>query len=483
MTSIWHQTVQIAPRPALEQDLTVDAAVIGAGLTGVLTGYFLAGQGLKTVILERGRIGCGQTGRTTAKITSQQGLIYQTLIRRFGAGTAKKFAQSQQEAVALYQQLIQRLHIDCDFEPASAYLYGSGNAALLKSEAEAAASLGLPASFCGPGALHLPFETDGAVRFDRQAQFHPLKFLDALSRELCIFENTPVTKVRGGKLLAGGHTVCARAVVFAAHYPLWNLPGLYFTRLSQQRAYCLALENAPLPPGMFLDVKQDGLSLRRHGAWTILSGMDHTTGENPRGGRYDTLRQTARRLFGQCREIACWSAQDAMSPDLMPYAGRYSAAAPQWYVASGFDKWGMTRAMWAARQISGMICGQNTNGLPVRRINLATAGAVLKNGVQSVKGLTRVYFAAAPQLAQLPRGHGGIFTLDGRKTGAYRDDQGRLMLVDPRCTHLGCLLTWNPDERSWDCPCHGSRFDPSGAVLDSPAILALKRREAPAQKP
>ncbi len=154
-----------------------------------------------------------------------------------------------------------------------------------------------------------------------------------------------------------------------------------------------------------------------------------------------------------------------MSPDRMPYAGRYSAAAPQWYVASGFDKWGMTRAMWAARQISGMICGQNTNGLPVRRINLATAGAVLKNGVQSVKGLTRVYFAAAPQLAQLPRGHGGIFTLDGRKTGAYRDDQGRLMLVDPRCTHLGCLLTWNPDERSWDCPCHGSRFDPSGAVL------------------
>jgi glycine/D-amino acid oxidase-like deaminating enzyme len=133
MTSIWHQTVQIAPRPALEQDLTVDAAVIGAGLTGVLTGYFLAGQGLKTVILERGRIGCGQTGRTTAKITSQQGLIYQTLIRRFGTGTAKKFAQSQQEAVALYQQLIQRLHIDCDFEPASAYLYGSGNAALLKA--------------------------------------------------------------------------------------------------------------------------------------------------------------------------------------------------------------------------------------------------------------------------------------------------------------------------------------------------------------
>ena len=474
MESIWSQTCQIKERPPLPGDTETEIAVVGAGMAGVLVASALKEAGARVVVLEAGRITGGQTRNTTAKLTSQHGMIYKKLTHTLGVDRARQYAAANEAALTEYRRLISERGIDCDLEEQCAYVYGD-DAEALRAEAECAASLGLPASFTEETSL--PFPAAGAVRFENQAQFHPLKFLRAAAEPLTIYERTRVQTAEEHRLVTPRGTVAAEKIVFACHYPFVNFPGMYFARMHQERSYVLALENAPPMDGMwvFADGAKNAFSFRHWNDLLLLGGGGHRCGENSAGGRYDELRRRAREWFPQCREAACFSAQDCMTADGVPFIGRYAESRPDWYVATGFQKWGMTTSMVSAMLLRDMICGRENPYAEVfdpGRFDTETVPGVLEEGGQALKGLARRFFQIPAETAgQLAPGRGGVVFLDGKKLGVYRDSDGALYPVDLRCPHLGCQLEWNPDERSWDCPCHGSRFDRFGELISGPAQI------------
>ncbi len=476
MKSIWSESCRFKERDPLSSDIEMEIAVIGAGIAGLLIASVLQKVGRQVVVLEAHRISSGQTRNTTAKITSQHGMIYRKLIDTLGRDKAKQYAMASEAAIEAYRRLISSEHIDCSFEEQNAYVYGSDSEQLHR-EAEAAASLGLPASFVQETAL--PFSTAGAVCFARQAQFHPLQFLAHIVQPLTVYENTPVLRIEDDRIETEKGQVRAKQIVFACHYPFVNFPGLYFARMHQERSYVLALEHAAHVDGMWIGADQGAYSFRNYGGLLLLGGGGHRCGENSAGGKYALLRQKAKEWFPDCREIAHWSAQDCMTADGVPYIGRYAESRPNWYVATGFQKWGMTSAMDSAMLLRDLICGVKNPYADVfdpGRFDAAALAGIAAESGQAVKGLAKELFQIpSSTAAAIPRGHGGIVFLHGEKLGVYKDEDGQLTPVDIRCPHLGCQLEWNPDECSWDCPCHGSRFDRFGKLISGPAQEDLAR--------
>lgn len=470
MESIWSQTCQFRQREALPGDMQTDIAVIGAGMAGVLIASALQETGRRVVVLEAQRIAGGQTRNTTAKLTCQHALLYEKLTRTLGPNKARQYAQANAAALEEYRRIISAQGIECDLEQRDAYVYGT-DAARLRKEAEAAAALGLPASFVEEAKL--PFPTAGAVRFANQAQFHPLKFLQAISEPLTIYENTSVQSVEEDQLITSRGRVQAEQIVFACHFPFVNFPGIYFARMHQERSYVIALENASQMDGMWIGAEQGSYSFRNYGPLLLLGGGGHRCGENSVGGRYADLRQKAAQWYPGSREVAHWSAQDCVTADSVPYIGPYAASHPNWYVATGFQKWGITSSMVAAMLLRDRICGKENPWAEVfdpGRFDEKNLTGLAQESGQAVKGLAKQLFQIPAEAAkELPPGHGGIVFWKGKKLGVYKDESGALWPVDIRCPHLGCQLEWNPDELSWDCPCHGSRFDYLGRLISGPA--------------
>lgn len=437
-------------------------------MTGILTARLLQEKGLEAVVLEEKQIGAGTTGKTTAKITVQHGPVYSRLIRQFGRETAARYLHANQAALERYREMAEG--IDCDMEECGAWLYSVDSADVLEQEHRAALDLGVEARLQDD--TELPFPVAAALRFPRQLRFHPLRFLQGAARPLRVYEGTKALRVEEKRIETPGGTVTADHIVFACHFPFVNAPGYYFARMHQERSYVLALEGTPPMRDMYLGVDTGALSFRPAGEALLLGGGGHRTGENTQGGRYDELRRQARAFWPGCRERAHWSAQDCMPMDGIPYIGRFSPGAPSWYVATGFQKWGMTSAMAAAMSLTDLICGGSGAQVfsPERFTPAASARNFAKDTGQAVKGLARkVLEGPRAEVDALPPGHGGIVDVGGEKMGVYKDEQGRVYAVSPRCPHLGCQVEWNPDEKSWDCPCHGSRFDKFGRRLDGPA--------------
>ncbi len=470
MESIWTESCLIKEREPLKGNIEAEIAVIGAGLAGLLAASALQKAGRRTIVLEANRIASGQTRNTTAKITSQHGMIYRRLIDTVGKSKARQYAMANEAAVETYRRLIAEENIDCSFKERSAFVYGNDGKEL-EAEAEAASSLGLPASFVRETAL--PFPTAGAVRFAHQAQFHPLQFIDHIARPLTVYENTSALRVEDDQIETTGGQVRAKQIVFACHYPFVNFPGMYFARMHQERSYVLALESASRVDGMWIGSGEGAFSFRNYKDLLLLGGGGHRCGENRAGGKYELLRKMAKSWFPDSREIAHWSAQDCVSADGIPYIGRYAESRPNWYVATGFHKWGMTSAMASAMLLRDLICGRENPYADVfapDRFDAKTLTGIAAEGGQAVKGLAKELFQIpAERAAEIPGGHGGVVLLHGEKVGVYKTEDGRLYPVDIRCPHLGCQLEWNPDERSWDCPCHGSRFDRFGHLISGPA--------------
>lgn len=448
MESIWTEDTEIRKREALAGDLETEAVIIGAGLAGILTAYYLGQAGIRTVVLEADRIGSGQTKNTTAKITSQHNLIYERLIRTFGHGMAEHYARANEAAIEEYERLILEKEIACDFTRCPACLYSRTEENLLRQEAEAAKSLGIGACFRTD--CELPFPVAGVTVFERQARFHPLRFLGRMAEETEVYEGTRVLRVKGRRVETDRGCVTAKYIVFAAHFPFVNVPGYYFARMHQERSYVVALRGAEEVKSMYLGIDRDGLSFRTQGNLLLLGGGSHRTGtgrgKEAGGCRYEMLRRRAQEMYPGCRESFHWSAQDCMTLDGLPYIGRFSRRNPGWYVATGFGKWGMTTAMVSARVLTALISGQDCPEAdifsPRRRFTARAAGELAIHGAYTVKGLAKHF---------LPPG-------------------------GPDCPHMGCRLEWNPDEESYDCPCHGSRFDREGHLLDGPAQTDCRRR-------
>lgn len=480
MESIWSQTTDIKSYPPLTEDLSADAVVIGGGLAGILTAYLLKQHNIDTIVLEAKRVGGGQTRNSTAKITSQHDIIYTKLIDSFGEELASQYAKANETAIRDYKQLIEKQSIDCSFEELPAYLYSQNQEDVqrLQKEAEAAKRLGIDAEYTRDTAL--PFSVAGAVRFNNQAQFHPLEFLKAISEGLKIYEDTRVTKVEDNVVSTNHGKVKAKHIVFATHFPFINMPGFYFARMHQERSYVIALKGAARLDGMYYGVDEDGLSLRCWNDILLFGGGGHRTGENSAGGKYAFLRTKAQELIPQGKEVACWSAQDCITLDGVPYIGQFAASTEKWYVATGFAKWGISTSMAAANIITDMILGRENPYSQVFAPGRFTPSASTKQFItdlgQSVKGLARQAFTFPDEQAEkLPAESGGVVEIDGEKVGVYKDENRKLHIVSVRCPHLGCQLEWNPDEKSWDCPCHGSRFDIEGKLLDNPAQINLDK--------
>lgn len=414
-----------------------DVIVIGAGMAGLLTAYFLQKEGRDVLVLEANEVASGQTGRTTAKITSQHGLKYAKLIKKVGKRRARLYAQANEHAISQYERLVQELDIDCQFQRTNAFLYTTHQEGLLEKERRAAHYLGIHTFLTTD--TELPFPVTGALGFRDQAQFLPLPFVKRLAQELDILEHTKVTKVCRHLVMTDQGFFTAKHIVIATHYPLVNAPGFYFARQHQERSYVLALSNCKKLKNMYYSIDKQGLSLRQAGEHLLLGGGGHRTGKNKPLASYDLLIHARDTYYPEATIVDQWSAQDCMPHDGIPFIGKYSIFHPNWYVATGFQKWGMTTSMVAAKIISDSICGKSnlyaSAFAPQRFLLRASFKNACIDALVSVKNLVCGAFC--------------------RKT--------------PRCPHLGCKLTWNPNEQSWDCPCHGSRFDEYGNLLDNPS--------------
>ena len=456
MESLWNRITKFEEFETLEDDIQVDTAVIGAGITGIITAYLLKEKGVETVVLEADRVASGQTSGTTAKITSQHNLIYQKLIRIYGIEMARQYAWWNEWAIRQYERIIEEKEIECDFIKCSAYLYSQHEDFRLKEEAEAAKALGIDAVY---GSIcELPFPVKGVAEFRNQARISPLKFLKEIVGELKIYENTRVSRVeriREGetRLYTRYGTVTAKHVVFACHFPFVNIPGYYFAQMYQSRSYVLALKHADQFQGYYLGVDEDGCSFRNVGDLLLIGGGKHRTGENREGGKYRILLERAKEWWPECKEVARWSAQDCMTLDGIPYIGRFEQKAQDWFVATGFGKWGMTSAMVSAGLLSDLITGKEKTGgeiySPQRRISVEAVKEFAKNSIITAKNLGKeiisIQKATEPEIKESP------------------------IELRLRCPHLGCRLAWNPDERTWECPCHGSEFQEEGYLVNGPA--------------
>jgi glycine/D-amino acid oxidase-like deaminating enzyme len=436
MKSIWTESARIPGRNPLTGNKRTEVVVIGAGMAGILTAFYLQRHGLHVVVLEANRIGSGQTGFTTAKITSQHNLIYEKLVRTTGEETARLYGKANQLAVEEYGKLIRRYNIQCHYEQTDAYLYSVQESEVLSREAEWAARLGLPASFVRETGL--PFSVHGAVRFTGQAQFHPLEFLRDISAGLTIFERTKVLKVQGHEVITDKGVVKAEKVVFASHYPFVNFPGFYFAKMYQEKSYVLELEPVNSLKGMYLGIDERAYSFRNAGDKLLLGYGSHRTGKAPKENPFSTMKRAGEHLFPEAKEIGRWTAQDCKTLDGIPYIGPFSSLRPDWYVATGFGKWGMSSSMVAAKILSTQIVGRKTPYdvvfSPKRHHFKASAGTLVSHGMQSVKGLSA-----------------------GTVPGAVN------------CPHMGCRLVWNRYDKRWECPCHGSSFEINGKISAGPA--------------
>ena len=470
MESIWCKTSDRKKRTALNNDIEVQAAVIGGGMAGILTAWQLEKAGIQTIVLEADRIGSGQTENTTAKITSQHGLFCHTFIEKKGKETVEKYVQANQRAVEEYKKIIREEQINCDFIETGAYVY-SMDEEKMRRETDAAQSLGINASFVSQ--VEIPVPCAGAVHFPDQAQFHPLKFIEALSGSLTVYEDSQVKEVEDNLIRTSCGSVRAEKIVFATHFPFLNFPGMYFARMHQERSYVLALDNADPVNGMYIGDGKDTLSFRQYDKYVLLGGAGHRTGENREGGSYERLKASAEHLYPGSSVAAYWSAQDCITTDGIPFIGQYAADRPDWYVATGFQKWGMSSSMAAAMILRDMICGEENpyaETFAPSRFSAEELPQIVKDSGKAVKGLTKRFFHLPDEtVSSLERGHGAVVETAQGKAGVYKTEEDKIFQVDIVCPHMGCELAWNPDERSWDCPCHGSRFDYEGNLIDGPA--------------
>lgn len=498
--SPWVDSVPATDYPALDGDLAVDVAIVGGGIAGIMAAFLLKAAGRTVALVEAGRLLQGVTGQSTAKLTSQHGLVYAHLLQHFGRDKAAAYAAANQAAIEHVAQTAGELGIDCDFSRTEAWVWAESDDDLMRlhREAEAAQSLGLPARFVEAAGVPLPFPVRGALCFTQQAQFHPLRYLQHLAARLPgngshVFEQSPVQSVGDGEpaqVRTARGQVRAGAVILATHYPLGD-HSLYALRLHPHRAYGLAARLAtPAPAGMFINVARSR-SLR---PWPTADGSPGllVVGEGHPVGEGGDTRARFRRLESWARaELPVvdidyhWSTHDHHAIDHVPYIGRFTPVSRHLYVATGFAGWGMSHGVVAGLLLRDLVLGRENPWAALydpARLNLAGARALLRHtlsvgrhwvGDRLRRGETGLAF-----------GEGGVVATSQGRLAVYCDDNGACHAFSPSCPHMGCVLQWNSGERSWDCPCHGSRFDAiSGRVLHGPALVPLQPRVFEARRP
>jgi glycine/D-amino acid oxidase-like deaminating enzyme/nitrite reductase/ring-hydroxylating ferredoxin subunit len=479
--------------PPLEGDVEADVAIVGAGIVGILTAAVLKQAGFRVALLESRQVAGGVTGYTTAKLTAVHTTIYSKLRDGFGREKAHLYAKANSDAIRWAVEQVAMQGIACDFTrlPLTLYVDRPDEREILEKEHAAATEAGLECELLSRA--DAPFPTAAALRFPGQAQFHIRRFLEPFVQSIpgngsAIYENTRVVDVDEGdpcEVRTERGTVRARFVVLATMFPIFD-PGFYWARLSPYRDYAMAVRlSGPLPSEMLVGAGETSYTYRTQpdpgGDLLVVSGLDQKEGEHTDKRRYYTQMETYLREHLPVSEVAYyWSAQDYKTLDGVPYIGRISGRAERVFVATGFDGWGMSTGIVSAHLLSDLILGRKSPYEDLYNPNRfkpgPSVGQLAENVVTATKHLVveRVSGAAKLHADTLPPGEGSIFDTDEGKAGVYKDEGGRLHVLSPYCTHMGCQLSWNSAERSWDCGCHGSRFDIHGKVLQGPAVKDLE---------
>ncbi|MEV0674972.1 FAD-dependent oxidoreductase [Actinosynnema sp. NPDC050436] len=474
----------------LAADTAVDVAVVGAGVVGVTTALLLKQAGLRVALVEADRVGSGASGNNTAKVTALQATVYSEIRKAHDADAAADYAAASLAGVARVAALAGG--VDCDLRRMPAYTYAQtrDEVAAVDQEADAASDAGLPVARDRGELLGVPFEVYHAVRLDDQLALHPVKYLRALAQQVDgdgshVFEGSRVTGIESGdpcQVHTGSGTVVADRVVVATHFPLLDRAA-YFARLETTRAYCVAarLRSGAPPTGLGISAGSPSWSLATHGDLLIVSGQSHSTG-SPEGEPYRVLADFAREHWDVAAFTHRWSAQDVVAFDKLPMVGTYAPGSDRLHVATGFRKWGLSGGTFAALALTGALTGSPqpwADRFSPHRLSLRSAPTLLRKNAEVVVDLVgdRLKPGEAASPDDVPRGSGRLVRQGLGKVGVFRDDDGALHAVSARCTHLGCLVRFNDAERSWDCPCHGSRFGVDGEVLEGPASTPLPTRD------
>ncbi len=493
--SFWIDSTPTTAYPAFSNGISVDVAIIGAGIVGLTAATRLKKAGKTVAVIESGHVAAGVSGHTTAKVTSLHQLIYADLIQHIGEPNARLYGESNQAAIEYVATLVATEQIDCDFSRQSAYTFAEPDSELnrIKDEVEAARKLGLPASFVQETSL--PFAIAGAVKFDNQAQFHVRKYLFHLARTIPgdgshLLEHTRVLKVEEDdpcQVITEQGVIHAQDVIVATHLPILD-QGLFFAKTYPKRSYLVAAKIDPekAPQGMFIGSGKESHSIRTTphdgGLLLIVGGEGHKVGTvTDTEACYQKLEAYVRDRFGIDAISYRWSTQDMVSFDRLPYVGKLTPFNDHIYVATGFSLWGMSKGVMSGMLLSDLILGKENPYAELYEATRATPflkPELVKNGMDvAVRWVgDRLKNLQSSALAEVPRGEGKLLTINGDKIAAYRDEQGTVHVVSAVCPHLACIVSWNNAETSWDCACHGSRFSCDGKVLHGPSVEDLEQK-------
>ncbi|MDO9522069.1 MAG: FAD-dependent oxidoreductase [Pseudohongiella sp.] len=488
--SYWNDTARQTNYPTLSADLETDIVIIGGGIVGVTTARLLADQGIRVVVLEAQKIGRQATGRSTAKVTSQHGLLYQKLEHKFNLRQALIYAEAQEYGLAEIRRLTEKYNIDCDLEQADAYTYTclAEHRAELEKEAGLAEKLGLPASLVKD--TELPFQVVGAVLYERQASFHPTRYVIGLAETLAqdgceIYENSAVLEWEPNLVKTRSGSVKAKHVVMATHLPL-GMVGGYYTRAFPDAEPVIAAPIKQKLTGMYINVETPSYSIRTHQhengqTYAIVTGTRYKPGDTVAEQKnFADIENWLRQNFGAETISHRWTNEDYTSMDSAPFVGWSSTIGEDYLVATGFAGWGLTNGTAAAMMIRDLIMNKDNPWQELfnaKRIKPLAGGAkVLKESAAVVANLAKGHLGTHPQVTEdLLPGEAGVRKYDGDKFAVYRDEEDQLHIVSAVCTHMGCVLGWNATDKTWDCSCHGSRFALDGTVLHGPAVEPLQR--------
>lgn len=495
MNSFWIENFKSKTYPTLEENLNVDVCIIGGGITGISCGYYLSKNNLKVCILEKDKIMEKTSGHTTAKITSQHGLFYKYLYDSYGRDLAKKYLDSNEEAISNIKNIIDLENIDCDFEYQNHYVYTTDTNSVkkIKDEVETLKKLDYDAKFLDKICLPIP-DVKAAVEFHHQAQFNPIKYANALCDVITensglIFEHSKVEKLeKTGKeyrVYCNEKVITAKNVVISTRYPVINFPGFHFLKMYSEASYIIGVEtSSSLSKGMYINSDIPSFSFRtavlNGKRILLLGGMNHKRGAKINlSNSYNILEQKAKELYPDAKVLYKWNTHDSISLDKIPYIGDFSCLYPNVYMATGFKKWGMTSSNVAANIITDKIFGKENkyaeiyNSKRFRPIkNRKEFGNILKESSHSLIFNKLDIPSAKPKDVEL--GEGKIVNYNGTKVGLYKDENGKEYKVIPTCMHLGCELSWNNLDKTWDCPCHGSRYTFEGKLIYGPSKKDLK---------
>ena len=544
MKSYWIKSVEENDRvkfDALEENCKTDICIIGGGLTGLTTAYNLSKYKIRTVLIEKDEIGRQASGNSTAKITSQHGLIYKYLTDSKGKEFARKYYEANERAINKIEEIIQKENIDCGFEHVPAYIFTQSiqEVEKIKDEVDAVNAFGgkaklIEAKDIAINKLNsvdyvdnsneklkisgdniekenlnlekdvvkermkqiLPIKALIGIEFENQAQFNPYKYANALAK-ICsnsgvkLYEHSKAVDVDtedGDEYyvitLENGCKIKAKYLIIATKYPIVNIPGFYFMKMYQSTSYAVAMQTKQrLFEGMYINSEEPTISLRTAKIGDeyllIVVGSDHKTGAPiDLSNSYRYLEEIAKSLCPEGSIKYHWNTEDCITLDKIPYIGKFSGLWENAYVATGFNKWGITTSHIAAEIITDQILGQEneyeeifkaTRVEPVK--NRKEVGNMVKESINSL--IVRKLEVPQEEANQIQAGEGKIVEVNGQKIGIYKDEKGEVYKVNPICKHLGCELAWNNLEKTWDCPCHGSRYDYKGNLIYGPSVKNL----------